>query len=222
MIDEFFSSKLFKNIKLTSETMDYLKNNVVPCEIKGENQFLYNELLENKIILLLDGSLSLSLTLSNGSKTPLKIYTKKDVLIKNELSPINYNNTYVCAKEVKYLSIREDVIIELLPDNPSLLCNYLNIKEELIRNLLNKVELSLEKNNLVKTCKYIFFETSNISNKTISLLYTMETLADVLGMSNSTLYRKFNFLKIHKVISLKNKTIKILDIDKLQTLMSNI
>ncbi|MBU3177873.1 helix-turn-helix domain-containing protein [Clostridium estertheticum] len=222
MINKLFSSKLFKNIRLTKKTIDYLKDYIISCEIRGEKQFLYNELLENKIILILDGSFSLNLILSSGSKTPLKIYTKKDVIIKNELSSINYNSIFICTKKVKYISIREDAIRELLPNDPSLLYNYLNIKEELICHLLNKIELSQEKNNLVKICKYILFETSNLCNNTISLLYTMETLSDVLGMSNSTLYRKLNYLKRHGIISLNNKTIKVLDMDELQALMTAI
>ncbi|APC38955.1 hypothetical protein A7L45_02180 [Clostridium estertheticum subsp. estertheticum] len=222
MINMLFSSKLFENIRLTKKTMNYLEDYIISCEIKDEKQFLYNELLDNRIILILDGSFSLNLTLSSGSKTPLKIYTKKDVIIKNELSSINYNSIFICTKKVKYISIREDAIRELLPNDPSLLCNYLNIKEELICHLLNKIELSLEKNNLVKICKYILFETSNLCNNTISLLYTMETLSDVLGMSNSTLYRKVNYLKRHGIISLNNKTIKVLDMDKLQALMTAI
>jgi len=219
VIHEILSSKLFQNAKLTNKNVDYLKDYIKPYEIKGKKQFIYNELLENKVIFILDGSLSLNLTLSTGSSTPLKIYTKNDVIIKNKISSINCSNISLCADNVKYLSIMEDAIKNLLSNNSPLLYNYLNIKEEIVQDLLIKIELALEKNNFIKVCKYIFFETSNLNKNTIPLRYTMEALADVLGMSNSTLYRKLNYLKRHGVIGLKDKTIKVLDMDKLQGLM---
>ena len=198
---------------------DLLKHAQLHFYQKGE-YILKSDFNLEYYYLIVDGKVTVSYLLENGKSILLKFYHSFNTLGDIELLkniPVCCNNQ---AIEDSYLiAIPSDIIRNGYLNNPKFLHHLVNSLSEKLHAILNNSSYNLTYPLINRLSSYL---VEYITDKNyIVLSSSFNEIAQFLGTTYRHLNRTFKELESRSIIKCENKTIHILDTDRLLALSKN-
>lgn len=138
--------------------------------------------------------------------------------ISNIFSGDDLSTVLTCDRNTSVAYIPQDCFFNLLEKYPRMMWQYAVLCNRKIRYLTQKIEFLT-----IPTCRarLVSFLLHNQQNGCVSLEYSKEQLARVLGVSRASLFRELSELSRDGLVLVKGRDIKLLDSVKLEELMQN-
>lgn len=171
--------------------------------------------------LLVDGKIKISYLLENGKSILLKFYKEFNSLGDLELLkniPVRCNVEAV--KDSYLIAIPSDILRKTYLDNPKFLHHIIDSLSEKLYATLNNSSYNLVYPLINRLSSYL---VEHITDKDYVILNSpFKEIAQFLGTTYRHLNRTFNELESKSIIKCENKTIYILDEDRLRELSKNL
>ncbi|MBN2652015.1 MAG: Crp/Fnr family transcriptional regulator [Spirochaetales bacterium] len=177
--------------------------------------------LYDRLLIVVRGSLSAEIHSENGKV--LKIETLSAVSLvatgilyaSQPYLPVNL----IAAEDSVVLSIRKDILTELLCKHRPFLLRFMGDTGDKIVLLSEKLRLLQFKTISQKIASYLFNLSGREKSLTFDLPYSMEQLSELFGIARPSLSRVFSQMAEDGYFEKDGKRIKILDIDGLKDLV---
>ncbi len=201
-----------------------LKTQYKICHYK-KNDFIFRADLPCIYLgIILEGSIEIQNNLESGKF--INIFYKKQsevfggALVFSNISTCNFD---VIAKEhCTILLIHQKSVSEILFKDSTIASNIINLFAKEILMLNKKIEL-FSYSSIKEKIAYSLLHYIKSNNKSIiQLPYSKKAWAEHLNVSRSTLSRELKALSDEGIIDVNNKTIKILNREKLEIILGNI
>ncbi len=171
--------------------------------------------------LFVDGKIKISYLFENGKSILLKFYKEfnslGDIELLNNI-PIRCNVEAI--EDTHLIAIPSDILRKTYLDNPKFLHHIINSLSEKLYSTLNNSSYNLVYPVINRLSSYL---VEHITDKDYVILNSpFNEIAQFLGTTYRHLNRTFNELESRSIIKCENKTVYILDKDRLRDLSKNL
>ncbi|EOD00551.1 Crp/Fnr family transcriptional regulator [Caldisalinibacter kiritimatiensis] len=198
--------KLLQNINYQIKT--FSKNETIAIE--GENC--------NSIGIVIKGSIEVQKIYPSGKTITVSRIKEGDsfaeVIIFSDVH--KYPSTIIASNNSKVMFISKTYIIELCKTNTYILNNFMELLSNKIFMLSTKLKNLSYETIRDKICNYLLEEYNRQNSLTIKLNYTKKELSDQFGIPRPSLSRELIKMKKDGLIDFDRKSIKILNVDKIE------
>ena len=200
--------KLFHNIAL--ENVEYAVRN------KTKGEAIYDTLSGTPSIgVIAKGIVSVRSLAYDGNTLLLTQLKKGDCFGICNLFASKPLPTYLeCQNDVSIIYIAKDYFVQLMQLHPLIAIKYATLCNEKILFLNDRIEFTQINSCKDKIIRYLLLNTDD--QGLCQLNYTKQTLANLLGVSRSSLFRELANLQNQQLITINKKTIVIHDISALE------
>ncbi|MCG8538419.1 MAG: Crp/Fnr family transcriptional regulator [Clostridia bacterium] len=223
-IDVLCSCPLFKG-KGKEEIKDILSLTTYKIKHYQKNDFIFRADQSPKYIgIILEGSIEIQNNLESGKFFNL-LYKKKGEafggsLIFSDISMCKFD--IVAKTSCDILLIYKESVLEILFKDSVIAHNMLSLFAKSILVLNKKIELFSHSSIQQKIAYSLLYNIKLNNNNIIKLPYSKKDWAEHLNVSRSSLSRELKKLNDKGVIEVHNKTIKIVQVDYLESILGNI
>lgn len=183
---------------------------------KEEIIFFHNDEC-NDLSILISGIIEIQQNDSNGNTLVVATLSKSNIFGENLL--FGDKNVYpmdVVSKENSLvIHINKKEVTKLLQSNQIFLLGFLKLLSNKAIILSNKLRQVSSKSLRHMICDFLIKESKKQNSNIIKLTITKQSLADSFGVQRPSLSRELSNMKADNLIDYDRKTIKILDMDKI-------
>ena len=183
---------------------------------KEEIIFFHNDEC-NDLSILISGIIEIQQNDSNGNTLVVATLNKSNIFGENLL--FGDKNVYpmdVVSKENSIvIHINKKEVTKLLQANRTFLLGFLKLLSNKAIILSNKLRQVSSKSLRHMICDFLIKESKKQNSNIIKLTITKQSLADSFGVQRPSLSRELSNMKADNLIDYERKTIKILDMDKI-------
>lgn len=183
---------------------------------KEEIIFFHNDEC-NDLSILISGIIEIQQNDSNGNTLVVATLNKSNIFGENLL--FGDKNVYpmdVVSKENSIvIHINKKEVTKLLQANRTFLLGFLKLLSNKAIILSNKLRQVSSKSLRHMICDFLIKESKKQNSNIIKLTITKQSLADSFGVQRPSLSRELSNMKADNLIDYDRKTIKILDMDKI-------
>lgn len=224
IIKQISYSNLFSNVNKSDIDL-LLKNINFKIVTLIKNEYIFDTLSDsNYICLILSGSVNIEKILPSGKS--IFMYSKNKGDIFGEVAAFSDAKHYPCnvisKTDSKLILFKSNEFLNLLNQNSNLLNNFLKIvcnKTYDFNKRVGTLSFTSAKERIVQSILYNFDMDSNFN---VKIPFNKHCWANTLNISRASLYRELNTLCEYSLITfITSSTIKILDIKKLEEIVSN-
>lgn len=147
---------------------------------------------KNSILYLLDGHITVSISLPNGKYIPFREIKKNELFGFSHMNKPNDNLSFETNTAVKISVFDRNVFLKNINSNKTYLHNFINFIENRMNMFIEKMILLSISNNRQKIAFYFICELNKSSNNTVNLNMTKSSLMNYLGISRGSFYREYN------------------------------
>lgn len=183
---------------------------------KEEIIFFHNDEC-NDLSILISGIIEIQQNDSNGNTLVVSTLNKSNIFGENLL--FGDKNVYpmdVVSKENSLvIHINKKEVTKLLQSNQNFLLGFLKLLSNKAIILSNKLRQVSSKSLRHMICDFLIKESKKQNSNIIKLTVTKQSLADSFGVQRPSLSRELSNMKADNLIDYDRKTIKILNMDKI-------
>ncbi len=173
--------------------------------------------------ILLKGEISAEIQDFNGKTINIENLKAPDALASGVLFADDNTLpvTLVAQSDIRLISISRQSVISIAQKNSHFLLNYFKDSGNKVVFLAEKLRLFKFKSLRQKFAGYILSLSGKQNSDTVKLPYTREKLAELFGVARPSLSRICSELSDEGIIELEGKTIKILDIEEIRSILTD-
>lgn len=193
---------------------DYMIRGKFTSKSYNKNQIIHFEAEACTFVsIILSGEIAVERIGEKGDLMTVNRFTRGDLIGANLIfsSTAVYPMTVVAKKSSKVLIIEKDTLIGLLHDYPEFMMGYLGLISDLTvligTKMKNRVSRTIRDSILIFINKQYVLQNSY----TIALNISKKAIAEMFGISRTSLSRELQKMKADNLIDYDNKTITILD-----------
>lgn len=173
--------------------------------------------------IIIQGSIEMQKITSSGKAINVLSRNKGEVfggaaIFSQKISP---NVNILTTKSCKILFVHKQSVFDTLCKNNIIASNILGLSANSISRLNQRIELLSFSSIQNKIAFSLLFDLQSRNEDTIHLPFPKTSWAEYLNVSRPSLYRELKKLCTDGVIDINNKTIKIINREKLQSLLMN-
>ncbi|VBB09161.1 Hypothetical protein LUCI_4447 [Lucifera butyrica] len=223
IMEVLFCCPLFAGLKKPEikEIMEQTKYNL--CYYKKNEYIFRADQTAGYIGIIIQGSVEVQKIISSGKAINVMSKNKGDVfggaaIFSSKKSP----NVNILTKEsCKIILIHKQSVFDILCKNSIIASNILSLSANSISHLNQRIELLSFSSIQKKIAFSLLFDMQSCEADVIHLPFPKNSWAEYLNVSRPSLCRELKKLCAVGDIDIKNRTIKIINREKLQSLLMN-
>ncbi|WDV47568.1 Crp/Fnr family transcriptional regulator [Clostridiaceae bacterium M8S5] len=216
-------SNLFKN--KTKDEIRHLLSNInyrIHCYDKKQIVFSYNQSADTMGILI-SGCVHVEKLLPCGK---VVIITKKDdyslIAEPSIFATIKFYDAIVTVYgKSTILLLHKNALLKLFTLDSAIMHNFLESVSNSMITLKNKISILSHRSIQARLSHYLIDSFNKEKSKEITLPFSKKALAEYLNVSRPSLSRELKILQDKNILSFKNRSFKIINIDALNNILLN-
>lgn len=203
---------IFKTCK--EPELNYIFQNKNYEEFKSNDELIKQNTPFKNIICIQEGIVKLFKTSKKQEEFILGFAQAGDILgLDAYVNKENYSFSAIVIQPAKVCIISEQVLTSIIKRQP-------DITIEIMKNLCGKIDTmetrvtSLAQKGVKEQLAEVLILLSpnnKVTNKVVQINYTIKDLANIIGTTKNYIYKILSDFSQHKIISIENKKIKIID-----------
>ncbi|NLW11095.1 MAG: Crp/Fnr family transcriptional regulator [Clostridiaceae bacterium] len=159
--------------------------------------------------IILNGEIAIERISEEGTLMLVARFGPGDILGGNLVFSSNssFPMTITCRQNSTILALQNDLLLELMHNNKSVLLNFLRIISDNTSLLSGKIRQTINRTLRQRILDYIEIQINSQGSKTICLTMTKKELAEYIGVQRTSLSRELRKMKDDGLIDYDSETI---------------
>ncbi len=159
--------------------------------------------------IILNGEIAIERISEEGTLMLVARFGPGDILGGNLVFSSNssFPMTITCRQNSTILALQNDLLLELMHNNKSVLLNFLRIISDNTSLLIGKIRQTINRTLRQRILDYIEIQINSQGSKTICLTMTKKELAEYIGVQRTSLSRELRKMKDDGLIDYDSETI---------------
>ncbi|MBS4030654.1 MAG: Crp/Fnr family transcriptional regulator [Clostridiales bacterium] len=172
--------------------------------------------------ILLEGSVDVQKIFSSGKIVTVNRRFSPDLIADASIFAKieNYPSTITANENSSVFLINKSNLLKIFSKDKEIISKFLESVSNRVLALNSTIEILSLNSVAAKIAFFLLLEHSKQNSKTIMLTFTKKSLAEHLNVSRPTLSRELKNMQLRGIISLHNRTIRILSLEILEQLCS--
>lgn len=215
-----FQNKSFDEIEALLSEISYR------VESFGENDIIFSPVQNaDKIGILLSGSVDVQKIFPNGKMVIIERKKACEVIGECIFSKYSFYPDNACAcKPTKILFILKTDLLKLFTLDNQFMLNFLELTSNSMLMLKHKIGIlsldSIQEKIAGYLIHYLQYENEPNNTNIVLLPFSKKAWAEYMDVSRTSLSRELRKLEVEGILSFQNRTIEVMDINRLSKIVS--
>jgi len=217
---EMFQNKTIYEIEALLSKINY------KIESFAENDIIFSPVQNaEKIGILLSGSVDVQKIFPNGKMVIIERKKTSEVIGECIFSKYNLYPDNACAcKPTKILFVLKTDLLKLFTLDNQIALNFLALTSNSMLILKHKIGIlsldSIQEKIAGYLVHYLRYENETNNTNIVTLPFSKKAWAEYMDVSRTSLSRELRKLEVEGILSFQNRTIKVMDINRLSKIIS--